>query len=49
MGYEGLERDSLITLESVLSVYVASKGEETQSKKDAKYELSRIRAELARY
>lgn len=49
MGYESLEKDSLITLESLLSVFVTSNGEETQLKKDAKYELSRIRTELAMY
>lgn len=51
MGYESLEKDSLITLERILSLFTISsrKKEETQIEKDAKYELNRIRKELEKY
>ncbi len=51
MGYETLEKDSLITLKVVLDRYIESvknKIQRTHSQRysDAKYELDRINSEL---
>lgn len=50
MGYESVEKDSLITLKTALEGYIKKvAAPESQQWKDANYELNRIRAEIAMY
>jgi len=46
MGYESLEKDSLITLNTVLERYCRLDRTHSQTWKDAEYELNRINEEL---
>ena len=49
MGYENLERQSLITLEKALSVFSTQNSLIGQLRNEVSYELGRIRKELEKY